>query len=134
MGVRKGHEGVFQQAGAFSETELPVLRASRKPGGFLATARVEKGLPKGPNFFLHHSERLVQVKPLNEHTNVVTFRVGPGTLLQALQPIAHQLRLAQILHHRLLSRYGFLSPSLQGHLPIDHERSFYACGGVVSRD
>src|ERR671917_623702 len=109
---------------------------SRKPGGFLATARVEKGLPKGPDIFLDYSERLVYVKPLNEHTHIVTFRVGLRALVQALQPIAHQLRLAQILHHRLLSRYRFLLPSLHGYyLPIDHcKRSFYACSGVVRRD
>ncbi len=112
------------------------MQLSRKPDGFLATTRVEKGLPKGPDFFLHNSERLVQAEPLNEHTDVVTFRIGPRALVQALQPIAHQLRLAQILHHRLLARYRFLSPSLHGYyLPIDHrKRSFYACGGVVRRD
>ncbi len=68
--------------------------SSRKPGGFLGTARVEKGFPKGPDFFLHHSSRLVYAEFLNKHTNVVTFRVGPRALLQALEPIAHQLRLA----------------------------------------
>jgi hypothetical protein len=76
------------------------------------------------------------VEPLNEHTNVVTFQLGPRALIQALQFIAHQFRLAQILHHRLLSRYCILSPSLHGHfLPTDH-RTFILrlrwC--VVSRD
>jgi len=50
---------------------------------------MEKDLPKGQDFFLHHSERLVQVKPFDEHTNVVTFRIGPRALVQALQPIAY---------------------------------------------
>ena len=39
--------------------------ASRRPGDFSSTARVEKGLPKGPNLFLNCSERLVYVQPLN---------------------------------------------------------------------
>jgi hypothetical protein len=53
---------------------------------------VGKGLPKGLDFFLHHSDRLVQVEPLNEHTNVVTFQIGPRALIQALQSIAYELR------------------------------------------
>lgn len=82
---------------------------------------MEKGLPEGPDIFLDCSERLVQVEPLNEHTNVVTFRVGPRTLVQALEPIPHQLRLTQILDHHLLPRYRLLSRSLHNnYLPIDH--------------
>src|SRR5215210_8603427 len=64
---------------------------SRKPGGFSGTTRVDKSLPKRPNIFLNCSERLVQVVPLNEHTYIVTFRVGLCALLQTLQSIPHQL-------------------------------------------
>src|SRR5918995_1150640 len=67
------------------------IQNSRKPGGFSGTTRVNKGLPKRPNIFLNCSERLVRVEPLNEHTYIVTFRVGLYALLQTLQPIPHQL-------------------------------------------
>src|SRR5918995_4124233 len=70
------------------------IQNSQKPGGFSGTTRVDKGLPKRPNIFLNCLERLVQVVPLNEHTYIVTFRVGLYALLQTLQPIPHQLCLA----------------------------------------
>ena len=47
-------------------------------------------------------------------------RVGSHELLQALQPIPHQLRLAQLLHHRSLSLQRRLSLSLHAHLLIGH--------------
>ncbi len=65
----------------------------------------------------------------------VAFRVNLLALVQGFQPIAHQLRLAQVLDH-LLVDYQLPSRSLHDHrLPIDyHERLFYARGdGAVCR-
>jgi hypothetical protein len=97
---------------------LLVLESRRLLSG---TTRVQKGLPKGPDIFLDCLERPVYVEPLDEHAHVVAFRVGLRALVQAFEPVAHQLRLAQILDHPLLSRYRLLSRSLHNsHLPIDH--------------
>ncbi len=94
---------------------------------------MEKGVPKGTDVFLHRFERPVQVEVFEEHTRVVAFREGPRYLVQALQPIAHQLCLAQFLHHRRCSPFGLfveLSPPLPPDLSAT-EHSFYASCGVV---
>jgi hypothetical protein len=89
-----------------------------KPRSFSGAARVEKGVPKGPDFFLHRSECPVHVEVLKKHTHVVAFRVGPRNLVHALQPIPHQLRLAQLINHRVLAlSEPFLSIFSHRHLP-----------------
>ena len=60
---------------------------------------------------------------LEKHTRVVAFRVGPHELLQALQPIPHQIRLAQLLHHRSLSLQRRLSLYPYTHLLIGYRTS-----------
>jgi hypothetical protein len=82
---------------------------------------VEKGIPKGPDVFLHRSQRSVQAEVLEENTRVVAFRVGPRDLVETRKPIAHQLRLAQLIHHRVFSLSGlFLSLLRHSHLSIGH--------------
>ena len=49
----------------FSESSVSGIQNCRKPGGFSATTRVDKGLPKGTNLFLNCSERLLYVKLLD---------------------------------------------------------------------
>jgi hypothetical protein len=65
----------------------------------------------------------------------MAFRVETRDLLKALQPIAHQLRLAQFFEHLLLSHCRLLLISLHSHFPIvvRLEPSFYASGGNVVR-
>ena len=93
---------------------------------------METGLPKGPDFFLHHSERLVQVEPLNEHTNLMTFQAGPRDLIQALRFIActnSALRkTSTIASCRAIASCRRLSTVTSSRSTT--ERSFYACGGV----
>ena len=67
-------------------------------GGFSGATRVEEVVPKGPDLFLHSSQCPVQVEVLDDQTHIVALREGPPELVQCLQPIAHQLRLAQLLH------------------------------------
>ncbi len=119
MGLNSRFRGPQSYVAGASEAIRTVSTTdSRTPGGFSGTARVEKGFPKGPDLFLDCSERLVYAEPLNEHTYIVTFRVGLRALVQAFQPIPHQFRLAQILDHHLLSRYRLLSrPLHNSHLP-----------------
>jgi hypothetical protein len=62
------------------------------------------------------------VEPLNEHTHIVAFWVGFCALLQALQPIPHQLCFTYFLDHHLLSRYRLLLFSPQP--PPDRLRVF----------
>jgi hypothetical protein len=96
--------------------ELP---SDGKPRSFSGTARVEKGVPKGPDVFLHCPECPVHVEVLKKHTHVVAFRVGPRNLVQALQPIPHQLRLAQLIHQGVFALSGlFLSIFRHRHLLI----------------
>jgi hypothetical protein len=102
------------------------------PIGFSGTARVEEGVPKAADVFLYRSQRPVHAEVLDEHARVVAFRVGPRDLVESLEPIAHQLRFAQLIHHGLFSLSGlFLSlllHSLTSRLAT--ERAFYATEGA----
>jgi hypothetical protein len=92
-----------------------------KPRSFSGTARVDDGVPKVSDVFLHRSQRSVQAKVLEESTRVVAFRVGPSDLVERRKPIAHQLRLTQFVHHRVFSLPGlFLSLFCHSHLPIGY--------------
>jgi hypothetical protein len=84
---------------------------------------VEKGVTKGPDVFLHRSERLVHLEVLKEYAHIVAFWIGLRNLVQALQPIPHQLRLTQFVHHRRLSIFRHRHLLAAGH-------SFYATRGV----
>src|SRR5215218_4610882 len=101
---------------------------SRKAYRFSGTARVEEGVPKCPDVFLHRPERPVEVQVLQERARIVAFRVGAHQLLQALQPVAHQLRLAQLFYHRRQAapgRHGLGSILFHRHLLV-RCRTYYA--------
>ncbi len=86
---------------------------------FSGTTRMQKGVPKGTDVFLHRSECPVHLEVLKEHTHVMAFRVGPRNLVHGLQPIPHQLRLAQLINHRVFALSDlFLSIFRHRHLPI----------------
>jgi hypothetical protein len=64
---------------------------------------VQKGVPKASDVFLHFSECPLNLEVLKEHTHVMAFRIGPRNLIDGLQPIPHQLRLAQLIHQRVFA-------------------------------
>src|SRR5215217_324353 len=64
------------------------------------TARVLYAVPEVSDVFFHPFERPLQVEGLQAGPHVVAFWIGAHELVQPLQPVAHQLRLAQLLGHR----------------------------------
>src|SRR5215207_1229448 len=91
-------------------------------------ARVQEGVGQESDVFLHPCERTLQVDGLQARPHVVALRVGPHEPVQALQPIPHQLRLAQFLGHRrypLVCRPELGSFSFHRRLPITCT-TFYA--------
>jgi hypothetical protein len=95
-------------------------RSSRKAVAS-GTARVDKVVAQGLYFVVDRSQRPAYVQLLDEYAYVVPFGVGLRALVQALEPIAHQLRLAQLVDHPLLACYCLLSFSVHDdHLRIDN--------------
>src|SRR5215216_7870649 len=112
-----------------------ILRfASTRPERRSGTTRVLDSVGQNPDVFVHAFKWQMHMEGIQARSHVVAFWVGAHQPSQIFEPVANQLRLAQLLGHHcnpLVCRPELGVISFHRHLPISCETSYTTRTGAV---